>query len=274
MLQKIDSTERKKCFIISPFGHEGSEIRRKTEGLIDAVIKPTLDELGFDAISSLDISKPGSITNQVIEHLLFDDLVIANLTELNPNVMYELAVRHAKRLPVVSLVENTTALPFDISQERTIFFEDDMKGVNDLRPLLKIAIKSAIEDNKIDNPIYRVVQQSIIQDQIQVGSFQDFILDKLNNIEERISSKVPDKEDYNYLGLEKANFEIFAEPHEVNTILSNAIHNTSIKILRWRISSEYNNKSLVTLFFATTRDKKAFEEEVLKTNSKIMKISA
>lgn len=179
----------KKCFIISPFGQDGSDVRRKAEGLIDSVIKPVLTELGFNAISSLDISKPGSITNQVIEHLLNDDLVIANLSGLNANVMYELAVRHAKRLPIVSLVEKGTSLPFDIAQERTIFYEDDMKGVTALKPVLQQAVLDAAEEKEPDNPIYRVIQQSIIQKHIEAGSVNDFIVKKLSEIEEKISSK-------------------------------------------------------------------------------------
>jgi len=93
----------KKCFVISPFGHDGSEVRRKAEGLIEAVIKPVLNELGFAAISSLDISKPGSITNQVIEHLLNDDLVIGNLSGLNPNVMYDFQLFASSKMGLICL---------------------------------------------------------------------------------------------------------------------------------------------------------------------------
>lgn len=172
----------KKCFIISPLGSDDSETRRKADGLINSVLKPVLMEAGYKVIAPHEIDTTGSITRQVIQHLLEDELVIANLTELNPNVMYELAVRHAKRLPVVCLVERGTKLPFDIATERTIFYDNDMAGVEILKPKLTKAIMEAVEEVDPDNPIYRVVNDSIMREVTAKDDAQSYILKRLDEI--------------------------------------------------------------------------------------------
>lgn len=180
--------EKKSCFVITPIGADNSPTRRAADGLINSVLKPTLKELGFETFVAHEISAPGSITRQVVEHVLEDELVVVNLTELNPNVMYELAVRHCVGLPVVVLCENGTKLPFDISDERTIFFNNDMHGVVDLKPRLIAAIVSAIDDQTDpDNPVYRVSQSKVLRDAAQGDDVQAALLRKLDYIESSLS---------------------------------------------------------------------------------------
>jgi hypothetical protein len=146
----------KKCFIVTPLGAVGSETRKKAEGVIDSVLRPVLEkDFKYEVIVPHEIDQLGSITQQIIIHLLNDELVIANLTGLNPNVMYELAVRHAARKAVVCIAEEGTVLPFDIAAERIAFYDDKMAGVNILKKKLAGAIESAEQDQEHDNPIYR-----------------------------------------------------------------------------------------------------------------------
>lgn len=187
--KKETSTETstaKTCFIVTPIGMDGSEIRRKTDGVIDAVLNPILKEFEYNGLPAHRIAAPGSIPQQVIEHLLNDDLVIANLTGLNPNVMYELAVRHATRLPVICIAERGTKLPFDIASERTIFYDDDMAGVEALKINLQDMLKISIKEKDLDNPILRAKKNFKMQEVVGKDNAEVYILDTLKDIEQAI----------------------------------------------------------------------------------------
>lgn len=192
---KDDTTEKpkpdqKKCFIITPLGEEKSETRRRADGVINAVITPVLNSLNIEVITPHKISTPGSIPQQVIQNILYCELVIANLTELNPNVMYELAVRHAKGTPVICIAENGTKLPFDISSERTIFYNNDMYGVEILKSDLKKMVESALKDKTQDNPIYRADREFKLREALIKNEDKNdisYLIDKIDALDNKIN---------------------------------------------------------------------------------------
>lgn len=174
---------KKRCFVVTPIGGGESPTRRAADGLISSVLKPLLAELGSEVFVAHEISITGSISRQVIEHILEDELVIANLSELNPNVMYELAVRHCTGLPVVALAESGTRLPFDISDERTVFYTNDMRGVYELTPALRSAIEDVLVRGETDNPISRVQKNRVLLDTLDQGDAKTILIERLDNIE-------------------------------------------------------------------------------------------
>lgn len=115
-----DSPVSSSAFVISQIGLEGTGVRTRADEIFNYVVKPITDELGLAATRSDLDPTPGQITVQIVESLTNAKVVIADLTGRNPNVYYELGVAHSFGIPVVSLVDTTASLPFDMAAERVI----------------------------------------------------------------------------------------------------------------------------------------------------------
>lgn len=101
---KTETAERL-AFVICPIGEPDSDSRRRADQILKHVIEPAVLECGYKALRADKISEPGIITSQIITHILNDALIVADLTGHNPNVFYELAVRHAIKKPVVQIIQ-------------------------------------------------------------------------------------------------------------------------------------------------------------------------
>lgn len=152
--------QTKTCFVISPIGDPTTDIRKRADQILDHVITPALAGLGYDITRADKIAEPGMISSQVIQHVLNDHLVIADLTGHNPNVFYELALRHAARKPLVQLIQLGEKIPFDVANMRTILIDHrDLDSV----ATAKIAIREQVSTmenstNAIETPIVAALQ--------------------------------------------------------------------------------------------------------------------
>jgi nucleoside 2-deoxyribosyltransferase len=120
-----DSHDHKKCFVISPIGEARGPVRKHADMTLNAIIKPVLKECGieFNVKRADDSAEIGMITNHIIADILDSDLIIANLSFLNPNVFYELGVAQAVEKPVIHIAHRETKLPFDNIGYRTVMFD-------------------------------------------------------------------------------------------------------------------------------------------------------
>ena len=108
------------CFYIAPIGDDGSEARKHSDLFLGSIVEPALEQFQLKVIRADAIDKPGVITRQIIDYIMRSRLVIADLSFHNPNVFYELALRHAIKLPIVQLIRTSDRVPFDVNQMRTI----------------------------------------------------------------------------------------------------------------------------------------------------------
>src|SRR5687768_15224932 len=108
------------CFVISPIGADGSPDRKAANDLLKYVIKPVGEDThGYKIKRAEKIVGTGSITRQIIEYLVESPVVVADMTNHNPNVFYELAARHAARKPVIHLIREGQRIPFDVTTQRS-----------------------------------------------------------------------------------------------------------------------------------------------------------
>jgi O-acetyl-ADP-ribose deacetylase (regulator of RNase III) len=111
---------KKRCFVISPIGDEGSGVREHADDVFRFIIEPAVQKFDIEAVRSDHIHETGEISEQMFREIIQADLCVAVLTYLNPNVFYELAVAQSAGRPVILLVEKGQKLPFDIQDFRTV----------------------------------------------------------------------------------------------------------------------------------------------------------
>lgn len=151
------------AFYITPIGVDGSPERKHSDLFLSYLVEPAIEPLKLKVVRADKIDKPGIITTQIIQYLLRSRLVIADLSFHNPNVFYELAIRHMAKKPVVQLIQQGDRVPFDVGQVRTIVI--DNTDIYSLIPKLEVyrsdiatQCRRALEaPDEVDNPLSQLV---------------------------------------------------------------------------------------------------------------------
>lgn len=156
--------KEKVCFVAMGFGKKMDYQNSKEinlDRIYTKVIKPLFeDELTeYKLIRADEIAGSSIIDVSMYALLLNADLVIADLTTLNPNAIYELGVRHAVRpFSTIMMVQSDNKIPFDLEHSRYLTYEEigeelDEYEANKIKKSLNDFIKSS-EGNIVDSPLY------------------------------------------------------------------------------------------------------------------------
>lgn len=112
------------CFYITPIGEDDSDERKHSDLFLSQIVEPALEQFGLSVVRADKIGKPGIISRQIFDYILNSKLVVVDLSFHNPNVFYELAIRHMLKKPVVQISRARDKVPFDLNQMRTIMIDD------------------------------------------------------------------------------------------------------------------------------------------------------
>lgn len=158
--------DNKTCFVVMPFGRNADE-ERWFNGWYTAVMDPAIRSAGYEPVLSAAEDQPSAINDEIRAHLVFDAMVVVDLggrnpeDPPNPNVMYELGIRHAFGLPVVLLAWDGQRLPFDVSNQRAILSRRDFLDIEPTRSRLARFIHAAGQ-GKFYNPMEAVGREAAI----------------------------------------------------------------------------------------------------------------
>lgn len=157
---------RQTCFIDMPFGNKvdpktGVEIA--FDQIYESAIFPAVEDAGLQCIRGDREETGGLIHTAMFARLLIAEFVVADMTTANPNVFYELGVRHAARpYTTIPIFATVGAPPFDVNGVRAIPYElTDGKLSPDATAALRAAILTRIQTGlrgpvSPDSPLFQL----------------------------------------------------------------------------------------------------------------------
>ena len=179
-----------KCFVISPIGEEGSEIRKRADQVYKYIIFPVCEECGFEAIRVDKVNQADSITQTIIDYIKESELVIADITGHNPNAFYEMGYRASLGKPMIHLKEKSEKIPFDIAGIRAFDYElSDLDSVDEVKSrLIKTIGTMSFGFDDTENK-QELLGQDIRNDNSQLLSVLYEIQDEITSLRSEIHNK-------------------------------------------------------------------------------------
>jgi hypothetical protein len=131
--------ETPKAFVVMQFSSPYNE-------LYEDVIKKVCKEFDLNVIRADETYGPGLILADIVKQINESRLIIAEISQSNPNVFYEVGYFHALNKPTILIAEKATKLPFDVSPFRTLFYENTIAGKQKIEDGLRKHIGAALSD--------------------------------------------------------------------------------------------------------------------------------
>lgn len=152
------------CFVLMPFGNKILDAGQTVhfDAVYQQVLAPAVAQSGLEGIRADEEQIGGTIHKPMFERLLLCEYAIADLTSANPNVYYELGIRHAVRPRSTLLIfAEGTSLPFDVAPLRGLPYRLDGAGrpaeVEAAVAIIATRLTAMRQDTGDDSPLFQLI---------------------------------------------------------------------------------------------------------------------
>lgn len=136
--------KEKKCFIIMPFSSPAGYDDNHFSRVYEYIIKPACEKAGFEPVIAKDTAKTNLIALEILKHIVEYDMALCDISSRNPNVFYELGLRHAFNKKTVLIKDKRTETPFDIASLRYTEYSETLR-VDEVQKTVDQVSKSLME---------------------------------------------------------------------------------------------------------------------------------
>jgi hypothetical protein len=120
-------------------------LSEKLRPLYEDHLQPVITKAGLRCERADDIRGTNLITHDVWEYINRARFLVAELTDRNPNVFYEVGLAHALSKDVILLTQSMDSVPFDVRALRCICYEFTPRGVEKLESALAATVEALVK---------------------------------------------------------------------------------------------------------------------------------
>ena len=136
--QNLPTEDEKLIFVLMPFAEKYQEI-------YDDIIRPLAKEIGLKSLRADEIFGSNAIMEDILKAIAKSKIVIADVTNRNPNVFYELGISHTVKDNVIIITQSMDDVPFDLKHLRCINYSQTLRGSQELKSQLRQTIEGILQ---------------------------------------------------------------------------------------------------------------------------------
>lgn len=140
-IEEIEPLIENFCFILMPFTSELTLV-------YNSILKPTVEKMGLKCKRADDFFTVNKIMDDIESAIHKAKIIIADLTDRNPNVFYETGLSHAWDKKVILISQSKDDIPFDLTQWRYIVYSTNQIGLDKLSKDLSKTIDTIISKER------------------------------------------------------------------------------------------------------------------------------